>query len=296
MLKPIDMALNSNYLCFLGDEKACGDQIFVFDADNLEFLYSFAKRGSGPEETLALDVVKTLRGDTIDLIDQANYKKLTYILTPDSARLIGKDYLEIPRLGPLQETYWINDSIMIYNTLQGDLLTYNNNRKEIVDQINISEIVDGIPAQYIKKMSSFKFSSIGKDVFIGLQFFDELFNMRLDDDYKFDRKVKLSVSMDDIDTETVFNNYGYYSFINAGDGFVLAQYYGHKLLDLQPFPINMKGRNLKYDLILLDYNLNPIKKFQPGIDILRAFMDSNRRRIYYWDAFEDFDQLKYIEF
>lgn len=114
ILKPIDMTLNENYLCLLHEEESEGEQIFVFNADNLNFLYKFAKRGPGPQETLALDFMKDLRGDSIDLIDQANYKKLTYVLTPDSARLVETKYLDLPHLGPLQESHWVNDSIMIF--------------------------------------------------------------------------------------------------------------------------------------------------------------------------------------
>lgn len=69
ILKPIDMCLNENYICLLHDEESGGEQIFVYDAENLNYLYKFAKRGPGPEETLALDFVKNQRGDSIDLID-----------------------------------------------------------------------------------------------------------------------------------------------------------------------------------------------------------------------------------
>lgn len=296
ILKPIDMAFNENYLCFLHEEKSGGEQIFVFDADNLNFLYKFAKRGPGPQETMALDFMKDLRGDSIDLIDQANHKKLTYVLTPDSARLVETKHLDLPHLGPIQESHWINDSIMIFNTVHGDLLTYNDKTNNIIDRINISELVDGIPGESANKYGAFNFSIDNKDVIVGLRFFNDIFKFKLDDQFKFIRENRPSVSSDNINMDDPYDNYGYYSYINAGGNYVLAQYYGYKMKALQPFPVNLNGSNLKYDLILLDINLKPLAIYPLNTDILRAFLDTNKRRIYYWDAFEDFEQLNYIEF
>ncbi|WP_289873571.1 hypothetical protein [Bacteroides acidifaciens] len=296
ILKPIDMTLNENYLCLLHEEESEGEQIFVFNADNLNFLYKFAKRGPGPQETLALDFMKDLRGDSIDLIDQANYKKLTYVLTPDSARLVETKYLDLPHLGPLQESHWVNDSIMIFNTAHGDILTYNDNTNYIVDRINISELVEGIPEESANKYGAFNFSLDNKDIIVGLRFFNDIFKFKLDDQFKFIRENRLSVSSDNINMDELYDNYGYYSYINAGGNYVLAQYYGYKMKALQPFPINLNGSNLKYDLILLDNNLKPLAIYPLNTDILRAFLDPYKRRIYYWDAFKDFEQLKYIEF
>ncbi|MCM1139678.1 MAG: hypothetical protein NC453_14005 [Muribaculum sp.] len=296
ILKPIDMVLNNNYLCFLHDENSGKEQIFVFDANNLDFLYKFAKKGSGPEETLALDLVKSIRGDSIDLIDQSNYKKLTYVLTPDSAILAESKYLELPQMGPLQESYWLNDSVMIFNTNDGDLLTYDDKNNTIIDHVNISNLINGIPTDDVKKFGSFNFSTSGNDVFVGFRFFNNLFKIKLNDDFNFIRNNDLSVSPINLDTRNIFDNYGYYSFLNTKGNYVLAQYYGFKLQELQPFPKNLKGRNLKYNLILFDNNLKPLHNFKTNMNILRAFLDDNKKRIYFWDAFEDFEHLKYIEF
>lgn len=294
-LKPIDMALNDNYICILHEAEASDEQIFVFDAENLNFLYKFAKRGQGPEETLALDFMKNFRGDSIDLIDQANYKKLTYVLMRDSAKLVETKHLDLPNFGPLQESYWVNDSIMIFNTLDGHLLTYNDNDGQIVGSVNISDLVKGIPAENSKKIGDFSFSIINTDVIVGLRFFNELFKLRLTDDFNFKLEEALAVNANNINTDKIFDNYGYYSFIHADDKYILAQYYGCKLKAMQPFPLNIGSRNLKYDLLLLDSNLVPIGMYQPDFGILRAYIDAERKRIYFWDAFDDFDKLKYIE-
>lgn len=198
-------------------------------------------------------------------------------------------------MGPLQESYWVNDSIMIFNTLDGDLLTYNDKNNYIIDRVKISDIVEGIPTDRAKKLGDFNFSIVNNDVFVGFRFFNDIFKFKLADGFKFKRENKLPLSPENINENNIYDNYGYYSFIEAGDKYVLAQYYGHRLKLLQPFPVNMGGRNLKYDLILLDTDLNPICIYKPETDILRVFLDTNKERIYYWDAFEDFDKLKFIK-
>ncbi len=294
VIKPIDMALNENFMCILSEENEEEGQIFVFDANSLEFLYKFAKKGMGPEETLALDMVKTLRGDTVDVIDQANYKKISYLLTQGGADIIETKYLSLPKLGPLQETYWVNDSILIFNTLNGELITYNDNQNKIIDQVNISSIIEDLDVKAINKIGSFNYSIQNNDVIVGLRFFNELFKIQLNENFQFDTSNTLSISSKGIDSDKLYDNYAYYSYVNAGQKYVFAQYYGQKLKNLQSFPINLNGRDLKYDFILLDRDLNVLHKYRINIDILRAFLDEKRKRIYFFEAFEDFDKLKYI--
>ena len=296
VLKPIDMTFNGNYICMLHEEKAKGDQIYVFDPVSLHFLYSFAKRGSAPDETLALDFMKNLRGDSIDLIDQSNYKKLTYRLTPDSAVLVESKYLELPPLGPTQDAYWVNDSIMIFNTLDGSLLTYDDRSNQIIDRLSLAEFISDLPKDANKSVASFNFSIDGKQIFVGMRAFNELLKLGLDDDYRFIKDSILSLSADQINVDKISDNYNYFAFISGGKDNVLAQYYGRKAKELQPFPININGSNLKYDLIVLDDNLTPLHLYQTDNNILRAIMDEKRKRIYLIEAFEDFDTLKYIEY
>lgn len=296
VLKPIDIALNDNFLCILDEDNGEEGHIFVFDADNLDFLYKFARKGNGPEETLALDMVKTFRGDTIDLIDQANYKKLSYLLSEKGANLIKSKHLDIPNMGPLQETYWVNDSVLIFNTVNGDIITYNDNNDTIIDRINISSMIEDMDKNDVNKFGKFSFSIQDKEVVIGLRSINELFKMRLDDGFKFIIPKDKSISAKDINLHDHYDNYGYYSFVNSGKEYILAQYYGYKIKNLQPLFLNPSGHNLKYDFLLLDADLNPIRKFHVDTDILRIFLDEKRKRIYYLEAFEDFDNLKYIEF
>ena len=296
ILKPLDIALGDNYLCILSDVDGADHQIYVYDADNMEFKYKFAKKGSGPQETLALDMVKTLRGDTLYLIDQSKYKMLTYKLQDDQPIFISECYLNLPHMGPLQEVYWSDDSTLIFNTLNGDLVKYSVYGEEIEESFDIPALIENISETDKKRIGNYHFSCSGDNVYIGMRSFNELFKCKLD---------SLSTIISDglhiienplTDNGSVLNNYVYYVYVASGKEYVLAQYYGRKLIEMQPFPRNLSGQNLKFDLELFDRNLNPIRKFQTNTDFLRAFLDEKRHRIYYWDANNDFEELKYLSF
>lgn len=296
ILKPLDIAIGENYLCILHEEESSGEQVYVFDAENLNFKYKFARKGSGPKETLALDMVKTLRGDTLDLVDQAKYKRLTYLLSDDSPRFLAESTILLPSMGPLEELYWLNDSTLIFNTNMSDLVTYNTNKETIIDQIKLSDYVDCEDDDYKPKIASFHFSVQNGSVIVGMRNFNELFKIRLNQSCQFERNDIPKLSTQGINLDNVYDNTAYYAFINSGDKFVVAQFYGLKIKCLQPFPMNLGERIFKYELILFNAQLKPIKKYCPNVDIVRAFLDEHRRRIYFWDAFDDFTELKYISF
>jgi hypothetical protein len=296
ILKPLDIAIGDDYLCILHDETSNEEQIYVYDAENLDFKYKFARKGLGPKETIALDMVKTLRGDTLDIVDQANHKRLTYLLTDNGPSFLEESTILIPNKGPLQELYWVNDSTLIFNTTMGDLITYNTNRDAIIDQINISDNIDCHDDDYKRTISSFHFSVQNNNVIVGMRNFNVMYKIRLNKSCQFDRKDIPNLSSDGLNLDNMYDNVVYYVYINTGSNFILAQYYGLKMKSLQPFPVNLGKRIFRYELILLDSQLKPIKKYCPNVDIVRVFLDEKRQRIYFWDAFDDFTELKYISF
>lgn len=83
-------------------------------------------KGHGPNEVIALDMLQNPHGDTLEIIDQAKYKVFKYLLRNDKATLIGVNNLKMKAAGPLQEIYRHNDSILVFNTLDGRLQTYND--------------------------------------------------------------------------------------------------------------------------------------------------------------------------
>lgn len=295
ILKPIDIAINDNYICILHEEKQQGEQIYVFDADNLEFKYKFARRGLGPEETIALDIVKTLKGDTIDLIDQSNRKKLTYLLTETKPQLIKESHISIPQVGPLQEVYWLSDSILIFNTVEGDIITYNDNENTIIDSINIYSLITGIDDNLRKQIGTFHYSLLNNEVIVGFRFFKRLLRIPLEDDYIFDFSQAKHFSGNEINADNFNDNYAFFSYLASNNNFVVAQYYGKTLKSLRPFPFNINGQDLNYDIIIFDSNLNLLHNYDTGMPILRVFLDDKRDRVFFWNTTEDFNSLNYIQ-
>jgi hypothetical protein len=296
ILKPLDMAIGDDYVCILHEEKSDGNQIYVYGAENMDFKYTFACKGSGPQETLALEMVKTLRGDTIDLVDNANYKRLTYLLTDEEPRFLGESTISVPSMGPLQELYWVNDSTLIFNSDMGDLITYNTRRDAIVDRINLSDNIDCQDGDFKRQIASFHFSVQNNNVIVGMRHFNEVYKISLNQSCQFNRDDIPQLSLDGMNQDKMMDNVVYYAYLNSGQKFTLAQFYGFKMKCMQPFPINLGERIFRYELILFDSQLRPIKQYSPSNDILRVFLDEKRQRIYFWDAFDDFTELKYISF
>lgn len=297
VLKPIDMTIGDNFLCILHEEEKSGDQVFVFGADDLDFKYKFARRGSGPQEVLALDMVKKMRGDTLYLIDQAKRKVLTYLLHEDAPEFIEERHLLLPgNRGPLQETFILDDSVLVSNFIDGNLIVYNITEEKVLDQLNMTSLIRNANSEDGTKLADFNFSIDDNDIYIAFRPFDSLLNLHLDSTYTIKTQDIIPIDNPIQEADGIYDRYNYHAFVSSGKDYVLTQYYGRKLHDMQPFPFNMNGQNLKYDFILLDNELNPISCFQTNTDILRGFLDEKRHRIYYFEAFEDFDKLKYISF
>lgn len=295
VLKPIDITIGDRYLCILNDERGFGEQIFVYDADNLEFKYKFARRGSGPHETLATDMVKNIVGDTLHLIDQAKYKMMTYHLKDNGAEFIKETSLMVPSTGPLQEVYMLNDSVFMFSTLNGEIMTYSMSGEEIIDSFDVSTLINGVEAGD-RNLTDFHYSPVGNNVYITFRKYDNIVNCILNNDYTIDASDCVIIDNTIHKESKMYDQYIYNTYIYAGRDYVLSQYYGYPLLYMQPAPRNLNGQNLEFDLILMDRNLKPLVRFQPKTDILRCFLDESRRRIYFLEIFEDFDKLKYISF
>lgn len=295
ILKPLYITFNDNYLCILHEEKQQGEQIFVFDAETLDFKYKFAKRGMGPEEIIALDMVNTSRGDTIDLINQANYKKHTYLLTENGPQFIKESTINIPPAGPLQETYWLNDSILVFNTSNMDLILYDDNANRAIESINISDFINCEDKDLLKQIGTYHFSVMNGNVIVGLRFFKTLLEIPITDKYTFDVTNIQPIDCSNIDVDNLYNNYNFFAFVASGDNNLVAQYYGKRLKCLQPFPRNIDGQDLYYNIMVFDQNLKLLHTFELDTPILRVFFDEKRGRIYFWNESEDFNKLKYIK-
>ncbi|MDE7397444.1 MAG: hypothetical protein K2M98_06930 [Muribaculum sp.] len=294
ILKPVDMNISEHYICFLHDEEADGAQIYVFGADCMDFKYAFANRGQGPEDMMAPEMVKNMRGDTIELIDQANYKHLSYLLTDSGVTLLNASYLELPNMGPLQEVFNVNDSIWIFSTVDRRLLTYNTVANKVVSEFSFTDYYPEYDTRELQNFLGFNFTYNEPKIFVGMHFHDEIIEGQLNDDYSitFDKLPDLNLS--EINQNKLEDNSAYNAFLCTDSSHVISQYYGYTMHDMQPFPRNLKGQNLKYYIDVYDTELNPLTRINPGIDILRLFADKYRHRVYFWNAMDDFTKLKYI--
>lgn len=297
VLKPIDMTIGEKYLCILHEEKNSGEQIFVFDANDLKFKYKFSKRGSGPQETFALDMAKNMKSDTLYLIDQAKRKILSYKLNEQNPIFLEERGINLPvEKGPVQETYIVNDSVLIGNFLDGDLIIYDISNERIIDKLNLMAFIKGADTTDGKFISNFSYSYEDGDIYLILRLFDKVYKINLDSELKLKYQNIVPLNNQILKSSDKYNLINYHAFIQASGPYVLTQYYGRNLKSMQPFPININGQNLKYDFIIFERDMTPILWIPLDVNILRGFIDGKRKRIYYFEANEDFESLKYIKF
>lgn len=79
--KQLDLVLMDKYYVVQNDVEAHQKQLSVYDKVTNKYLYGFAIKGHGKNETMAMDMVQNPNGDTLEIIDQAKYKILKYKVT-----------------------------------------------------------------------------------------------------------------------------------------------------------------------------------------------------------------------
>lgn len=134
---------------------------YVYKLPNLDFLYSFAERGSGPEEFQLPIVIKNTPENYFSFRDHGKDKLVTYTLT-DTAAILNS----IKSFPPKDECFlweinYLNDSLSI-------LKKQNNkwSRRELWN-LHTNEIIDSIPNSFdIKKELGENYDSTFEDLWI----------------------------------------------------------------------------------------------------------------------------------
>lgn len=291
ILKPMDLVALDDYVAILHDERATGEQVYVYSADCYSYKYKFEKRGRGPLETLALDVIKNPIGNYIDLVDQSDYKWLRYELKEDSAEFVSASYLKIPNVGPLQESYWVNDSIIVFNTLDNSILTYNVLSKEILDTFSFSDYFPSIDEGIQRKFCGFGLANFGNKLVVCFRNVNYLTMGYLDENYHICFP-NFKVNVPHWNTSSIYKNIVYYAYVSMNEKTIVAQFYGYPLSEMQP-RVKLNRPNLKFNVEIYDDGLNPKCLYANNLDVQKYFFDGKRERILYWDAYEDFTQLMY---
>ena len=286
VIKPMDFFPTQHYLAVLHKAQVGEDQLYVYSLDSLKFLYSFATKGNGPTETIALDLFRNSGdNDNVDLFDQSSYKRLSYALTDTGAVFLESSHVDLPNLGALQETWWVNDSVIVLSTIDGELMTFNVNNDSIIDVFKISDLFGGITDETdVRNLCDFQYSLRDNRLVIGLLSVNQLLMGRISNN-----KIELVQPDGALLTVPESMNMMYYTFIAQTDSLILAQYYGKPK---QYIP--KQGSELPdftQEIGCFDANLNPKYVILPEMQTPRFYVDPNHNRILCWDQTSDFNYI-----
>ena len=288
-IRPIDIVFSKNYIIVQNEVESDGQQLYVYDASTHVFLYSFANRGNGHYETMALDMVQNPIGDTLKIIDQARYKILSYVLDNDTAKLIGEDRIKMKSQGALQEVYQHNDSIILFYTLENKIYTYNINNHEVVDEFMFPNIFDDLSIQEQKEILNFHLAYNEGLLCVAFRHLNCLTVGYIDNENK------IMVNVDRLKAhknDAIDNGILYYMYVDMNEDYIIAEYMGYKLSMLSRFTKSVLPKaDFRFYLECYDTELNPKLFIKPTSDIFRIKINSRDRSIYSWDIFDKNENL-----
>lgn len=290
IIKPLDFIPTQKYLIILHEAEFGEDQLYVYDLNSLKFLYSFAKKGSGPSETIALDVFRNSGNHNyVDLIDQSSYKRLRYELNDSDALLLQTSHLDLPNMGPLQETWWVNDSVIIFSTLERELLTFNIASDSIVDRFRIASLFNGVTDDTnVRSLCGFHFSVQENKLIIGLKSVNKLVTGRI-----YNNKIEIIPQDEALFQLPENTNRVYYTYVSQLDSLIIAQYYGREINKFLP-KLGIRLPDFTHELGIFNSKLEPRYNIIPNIQSPRFYADSKNRRIICWDQKSDFEYIYFL--
>lgn len=280
--KMIDIVAMNDYYIVQNEVEAHEKQLAVYDKKTLKYLYSFVVKGHGNNEIIALDMLQNPKGDTLEVIDQAKYKIVKYKIGREQAKILGDLFLDIPTIGPLQEIYRLNDSVIIYNDLDWTLNTLNTKNNKIISTYNVRESLGLELEEKQKELANFHFAFYNNKLCLGFRHINALTLGKVDDMGKIDiaNMEEVKSKMDKSDERI------YYWFVDMNKDYVLAQYMGYNPGFISR-AASIKLFAPKYEMEIYSSNLKPYKHVIPKVDILRCKIAKNRRNIYSWNPMDD---------
>ena len=279
--------------CYIvqNDIKTNGYQLSVYSKNTNNHLYDFAMRGHGPEETIAMDIFQNPKHNIIEIIDQSKYKVLKYQVSDKTASLISENFLKLPNIGPLQEVYRHNDSIIVFNTLDSRLFSYNDIKNEVICEINFADSL-GLSKGTFEKMN-YHLAYYNSKIYLGFRHFNLLAGGNID--------ANGGIHMDDFSkikkmSENADENIFHYIYVDMSDKYIMAQYMGYAPGFVQKIANEYRAFNPKFDIEIYSNQMKPYKHIVPSVDILRCKLDKEKNTIYSWNPMDSKGNILMFDF
>lgn len=287
----IDIVELNDYYIIQNDVEAHQMQLSVYNKKTNQFLYGFAPKGHGKHETLAMDMVQNSKGDTLEIIDQSKYKILKYKINNDKADFISEKFIDVPAVGALQEVYRHSDSIIVFNTLDGNLQTYNDSTNKTISVYNFC---DSLGLQKDKRdIANFHFAYYNNKVSIGFRHFNSIIAGDIDHNGKIVIQDINNIKKMSSDSDV---NMIYYAYVSMNGDYVIAQYMGYAPGFIKKTAFNYNLFSPKFEIEIYSNDLNPYKHVIPKTDILRCKIANKGKCFYSWNPLDSKENILIFNF
>lgn len=293
IIKPVNITIHNDFLIIQNDRIPESSCFYVYTLDSFEYLYSFGRLGGSDEEFVSPLICRDNGSDLFYVFDQRTRNLKSYNITNKEAFLEGTAKVEEPTGYPFQEAAILNDSTLLYLTVDNFVVSYNLNKKNATDSIGFETgIRDILGEQYNQTIDFFHFSTYKGKIVTGHNFIDKLSVNKCSNSGKFiERSSSLKKFLHHTYTNDLYENMYRYVYLYSTSNLVFAQYSGYKFKALQPFPMNIGKRHFDFLIEVYDWELKPKALLEFDNDFLRCVVDEKRKRIITWDFLKDFDYL-----
>ncbi len=293
VIKPVNITIHNDFLIIQNDRIPESSCFFVYTLDSFEYLYSFGRLGGSDEEFVSPLICRDNGSGLFYAFDQRTRNLKSYKITDKGAFLEGITKVNEATGYPLQEAAILNDSTLLYLTVDNYVVSYNINTGNVIDSIGFETgLRDVLGEQYNKSMDFFHFSTYKGQMVMGHNFIDKLSVNKCSSNGGFiENSSSLKEFLHHTYTDELYENIYRYVYLYSTSDLVFAQYSGYKFKTLQPFPMNIGKRHFNFLMEVYDWNLNPKFLLEFDNDFLRCVIDEKRKRIITWNFLKDFDFL-----
>lgn len=293
VIKPVNMAIHGDFLIIQNDRIPDSHCFYVYSLESLDFLYSFGSFGESEDEYLAPRISRSVGNEHFAIFDQRTRNINLYNITNESAELVERKNMNEPTKFPLQELSFVNDSVLLYLSVDNKVVSYNLNQESIVDTIQFDTGIESyLGGEYSQSMDFFHFANYGNRIVTGHNFINRITANQSDDRGLFQTNVvSMTKERPNNFNSSLYDNMYHYIYVYASADNVFAQYSGYKFKTLQPFPMNMGKRHFDFLMEVYDWDLKPKALLEFDNNIMTCIIDEERKRIITWDPLEDLNYL-----
>ncbi|MDL2310191.1 TolB-like 6-bladed beta-propeller domain-containing protein [Parabacteroides sp. OttesenSCG-928-B22] len=293
VINPIDMAIFDNYLVFQNEYSENDHWFYVYTKD-MDFCFSFAPFGVGPNEFISPRIIKNGSGNIISIFDASSNAIRKYRINIDNVTFLSEYYIDTCDYS-VQETAYVNDSIIVQMAISNNgtvLYTSDIIRNKRIDTAFFQTgFKDKMGIDYNPTVDNFRFS-INKGRFVAvMHYVNDIITGEIDENGFFSKKEYKVINSNFTPCNEIYDNVFYHAYPAIFEDFLFIPYYGYVFRETAPFPLNLKRRHFDFVIEVYDWNKTPLCVITLDSDFLFLYIDCIEEKMYILDVTIDFDYL-----